>query len=118
MGEVFLSTQTHRTLFSFPFRSQLDIKTYVDESLSPHCDEVDAIETNNCKTTVEEDQNLMLFTNDTIVYDTMVNEADQDLQEKNLIYILKIMMNHEYEVSDECETDDILQFNLDLDEQH
>ncbi|CAF4262849.1 unnamed protein product [Rotaria magnacalcarata] len=61
-----------------------------------------------------------------IAYDTMVNEADQDLEDKQShIYIENddeqkngiLLMKHEDEVSDECEIDDILQCNLELNEQ-
>ncbi|CAF4243775.1 unnamed protein product, partial [Rotaria magnacalcarata] len=56
----------------------------------------------------------------------MVNEANQDLEEKQShLYIENddeqkdgiLLVNHEDEVSDECEIDDILQCNLDLNEQ-
>ncbi|CAF4974432.1 unnamed protein product, partial [Rotaria socialis] len=64
-------------------------------------------------------------TSDKIAYDTMVNEADQDLEEKQSDLYFEnedeqkhgiLSMNQEYEVSDECEIDDILQFNLYLNE--
>ncbi|CAM4798687.1 unnamed protein product [Rotaria magnacalcarata] len=61
-----------------------------------------------------------------IAYDTMVNEADQYLEDKQShLYIENddeqkngiLLMKHEDEVSDECEIDDILQCNLELNEQ-
>ncbi|CAF5223722.1 unnamed protein product, partial [Rotaria magnacalcarata] len=106
--------------------SQLDIKNYIDESYDPNCNELNAMETENCNTAVEEDRNFILFNNDKIAYDTMVNEVDQDLEEKQShLYIENddeqkhgiLLMNHEDEVYDECEIDDILQCNLDLNEQ-
>ncbi|CAM4936540.1 unnamed protein product [Rotaria socialis] len=83
------------------------------------------VETNTCNTAVEEDRNFILATSDKIAYDTMVNEADQDLEEKQSDLYFEnedeqkhgiLSMNQEYEVSDECEIDDILQFNLYLNE--
>ncbi|CAM2714100.1 unnamed protein product [Rotaria socialis] len=85
----------------------------------------DELETNTCNTAVEEDRNFILATSDKIAYDTMVNEADQDLEEKQSDLYFEnedeqkhgiLSMNQEYEVSDECEIDDILQFNLYLNE--
>jgi hypothetical protein len=116
----------HKPFFlSFLFRSQLGIKNYIDESYDPNCNELNAMETENCNTTVEEDRKFILFNNDKIAYDTMVNEADQDLEEKQShLYIENddeqkdgiLLMNHEDGVSDECEIDDILQCNLDVNE--
>ncbi|CAF4371299.1 unnamed protein product [Rotaria magnacalcarata] len=84
------------------------------------------METKNCSTAVEEHRNFILFTNDKIAYDTMVNEADQYLEDKQShLYIENddeqkngiLLMKHEDEVSHECEIDDILQCNLELNEQ-
>ncbi|CAF3430102.1 unnamed protein product [Rotaria socialis] len=107
-------------------QSQLGIKNYIDESYDPNCHEFNAMEIENCNTAVEEDRNFILFNNDKIAYDTMVNEADQYLEEKQShLYIENdneqkdgiLLMKHEDEISDECEIDDILQCNLDLNEQ-
>ncbi|CAF5173711.1 unnamed protein product, partial [Rotaria magnacalcarata] len=57
------------------------------------------METENCNTDVEEDRNFILFNNDKIAYDTMVNEANQDLEEKQ---------SHLYIENDDEQKDGIL----------